>query len=59
MLAELADLLRIAMDDADEQTVSLDREMEFIHRYLSIQKARLGDRLQIEVHRLLQQRCGT
>ena len=49
MLAELADLLRIAMDDADEQTVSLDREMEFIHRYLSIQKARLGDRLQIEV----------
>ncbi len=49
MLAELAELVRIAMDDADEHTVPLEREMEFIRRYLSIQKARLGDRLQMEV----------
>ena len=49
MLAELAELVRIAMDDADEQTVPLEREMEFIRRYLSIQKARLGDRLQMDV----------
>jgi two-component system LytT family sensor kinase len=49
MLAELAELVRIAMDDVDEQTVPLEREMEFIRRYLSIQKARLGDRLHMQV----------
>ena len=49
MLAELGELLRIAMDAANEPTVSLAREMEFIDRYLSIQKARLGDRLHVEI----------
>ena len=49
MLAELGELLRAAMDAANEPTVPLSREMEFIDRYLSIQKARLGDRLHVEV----------
>ncbi len=49
MLAELGELLRAAMDAANEPTVPLSREMEFIDRYLSIQKVRLGDRLQVEV----------
>lgn len=49
MLAELGELLRIAMEGANEPTVPLSREMEFIDRYLSIQKARLGDRLHVDV----------
>ncbi|GMR12794.1 MAG: histidine kinase [Gemmatimonadota bacterium] len=49
MLAELGELLRAAMDAANEPTVPLSREMEHIDRYLSIQKSRLGDRLHVEV----------
>ena len=45
MLAELGDLLRIALDTSDEPTTTLEREVAFIERYLSIQRTRLGDRL--------------
>ena len=49
MLAELAELLRLSLDGSDDQVVPLEREMEFLRRYLSIQKTRLGDRLALRV----------
>lgn len=48
MLAELGDLLREVVDAPDQQVVPLSRELEFVDRYLSIQKTRLGERLIIE-----------
>lgn len=49
MLAELADLLRTVLERTDEQTVSLADEVDFIQRYLSIQRTRLGDRFVAEL----------
>ena len=47
MLGYLGELLRISLDDERPQEVSLSSEMEFLERYLDIQRARLGDRLTI------------
>ncbi len=49
MLAELAELLRLSMDGPDDPVVPLEQELEFVKRYLSIQKTRLGDRFQWEL----------
>lgn len=49
MLAELADLLRTALENSDAQLVPLADEIDFVRRYLSIQATRLGDRLDLEV----------
>ena len=49
MLAELAELLRLALESTTEQIVPLSKELDFVDRYLSIQKTRLGDRLTVEV----------
>lgn len=49
MLAELADLLRSALERTDAQIVPLAEEIDFVERYLSIQKARLGERLHLEI----------
>jgi len=46
-LAQLSDLLRIALEHSQSQEVSLSREMEFIDHYLRIQQTRYGDRLVI------------
>ena len=45
MIARLGDLLRMSLDQ-QEQEISLGQELEFLDRYLDIQKARFGDRLQ-------------
>jgi len=45
MLVGLGDLLRIVLDHDDEPMVSLDRELEFLKKYLTIQQVRFGDRL--------------
>jgi two-component system, LytTR family, sensor kinase len=45
----LSDLLRLAIDTRDAQTVTLREELEFTQRYLAIQKLRFGDRLQVRV----------
>lgn len=50
MIAELSDLLRRMLDDSARQQVPLREEMDFAEKYLSIQKLRFTDRLQIEVN---------
>ncbi|MBX7151243.1 histidine kinase [bacterium] len=47
MIAQLSDLLRLSLDYVGVQEVALFQEMEFLNKYLEIEKTRLGDRLQI------------
>jgi two-component system, LytTR family, sensor kinase len=49
MIAGLSDLLRRVLDDSGNQEVSLGEEMEFLDKYLEIQKMRFADRLQLKV----------
>lgn len=50
MLARLSELLRITLDSAGAQEVSLKEELEFLEQYLEIQRIRFGDRLRIELN---------
>jgi LytS/YehU family sensor histidine kinase len=47
MIAGLSDLLRRALESADEQEVPLREEIKFIELYLDIQKVRFSDRLTV------------
>lgn len=47
MITRLGDLLRLALDNQDIQKVPLHQELEFLDRYLDIQKMRFEDRLKI------------
>ncbi|HEX8492181.1 MAG TPA: histidine kinase [Pyrinomonadaceae bacterium] len=49
MIVGLSDLLRRALDNADEQEVSLREELKFTELYLDIQKARFSDRLTVRM----------
>jgi two-component system, LytTR family, sensor kinase len=49
MLAGLSDLLRRVLDGSGTQEVSLGEEMEFLNKYLEIQKTRFAERLQLKV----------
>jgi two-component system, LytTR family, sensor kinase len=49
MIARLGELLRTTLESAGAQEVSLRQELEFIQPYLEIEKARLGDRLQVQM----------
>ncbi len=49
MVARLADLLRLALDDVDAQEVPLWRELEFLRLYLSIEEVRFKDRLRVRI----------
>lgn len=49
MIVELADLLRTALERTDEQEVPLESELDFIQRYLQLERARFGSRLQVSV----------
>ncbi|MFC1513845.1 sensor histidine kinase [candidate division KSB1 bacterium] len=48
MICRLADLLRISLDNSDDQTVPLRKELEFLKIFLEIQETRFKDRLRIE-----------
>ncbi|HEV2913119.1 MAG TPA: histidine kinase [Pyrinomonadaceae bacterium] len=49
MIAGLSDLLRRALESADEQEVSLREEVKFTELYLDIQKVRFSDRLTVRM----------
>jgi two-component system LytT family sensor kinase len=49
VLARLSDLLRLTLDSGTHKEIRLSREMEFISKYLDIEKARLGDRLKVDI----------
>jgi len=49
MVARLAELLRLALDDVDAQEVPLWRELEFLRLYLSIEEVRFKDRLRVRI----------
>ena len=46
MIARLSDFLRYVTEASDRHEISLGEEMEFVEKYLAIQKVRLADRLQ-------------
>lgn len=50
MLTRLSDLLRLTLENARLQQVSLKQELEFLELYLNIQKTRFQDRLQVRMN---------
>jgi LytS/YehU family sensor histidine kinase len=49
MIVGLSEFLRRASEDSHRPQVSLAEEVEYLQRYLDIQKVRFGDRLQVSV----------
>jgi LytS/YehU family sensor histidine kinase len=49
MIVGLSDFLRRVLEDSNRQQVPLGEEMEFLEKYLDIQKARFAERLQLSV----------
>jgi two-component system LytT family sensor kinase len=47
MLERLSDLLRLTLDRIGTQYVRLKDELDFIEKYLEIERARFGDRLEV------------
>jgi two-component system LytT family sensor kinase len=49
MIVQLSDFLRSSLSNANRQEVPLSDEIEFARRYLTIQRMRFSDRLQIRI----------
>lgn len=49
MIADLSDLLRLALEDVDQGEVTVRRELELVERYLSIERTRFADRLTVNL----------
>mgnify|MGYP006273374025 CR=1 FL=1 len=49
MLARLSDLLRLTLDGVNMQLVPLKEELDFVRKYLDIERTRFGERLQVHV----------
>lgn len=49
MITGLSDLLRYTLDHVQAQEVSLQQEMEMLHRYLGIQQVRFHDRMTVAI----------
>jgi two-component system LytT family sensor kinase len=49
MIAGLSDCLRRVLEGSEKQEVTLGEEMEFLGKYLEIQKLRFADRLDVQI----------
>jgi signal transduction histidine kinase len=49
MTAQLSDLLRLTLDNIGVQEVPLAQELEFLERYLEIERTRFSDRLAVRI----------
>ena len=49
MLERLSDLLRLSLDRVGTQHMPLSDELDFLQKYLEIEKTRFGDRLQVQI----------
>lgn len=49
MIAALSDFLRRTLEDSGRQQVRLHEEIDFLQKYLDIQKVRFGDRLRLSL----------
>ncbi len=49
MIARLSELLRLTLENAGQQEVSLSQELEALERYLEIEQIRFQDRLTVEL----------
>jgi two-component system, LytTR family, sensor kinase len=49
MIADLADLLRYQMDFTSNERITIKEDLQFIRKYLDLEKIRLGDRLKYEI----------
>ena len=49
MIARLSDLLRLTLENIGVQEVRLAQELEFLERYLEIERMRFADRLEVQV----------
>lgn len=47
MIEQLGDLLRLSLAHSDAQEISLDQEMAFLDRYITLQKIRFDERLEV------------
>ena len=50
LIATLSDLFRYQLKATKEELVSLEEELEFVKKYLELEKARFEDRLNIEIN---------
>lgn len=50
VIAQLSDLLRISLESAEQQEITLEKELEFLGRYLDIEQTRFRDRLKVEYY---------
>lgn len=49
LVASLSELLRISLDEADEQEVTLHREIDYLYAYLEVQRIRFRNRLAVRL----------
>jgi sensor histidine kinase YesM len=49
MIALLSDFLRLSLENAGRQEVPLKNELDFLERYMEIEKTRFGERLTVKV----------
>jgi len=49
MIVGLSEFLRRALEDSNRSQVTLEEEVEYLQRYLDLQKVRFGERLQVDL----------